>query len=46
VFSNSGTLRMLGGVVTEVTGSAFPTVPIVNTSSGLIQGLGLLTPRW
>jgi len=42
VFSNSGTLRMLGGVVTEVTGSAFPTVPIVNTSSGLIQGLGLL----
>ena len=42
VFSNSGTLRMLGGVVTEVTGGVFPAVPLVNTSTGLIQGLGIL----
>lgn len=40
-FTNNGTLRMLGGEIGELTGNGtFPTVPLLNTSTGLIQGLG------
>ncbi|MEJ0048233.1 MAG: hypothetical protein WDN04_20505 [Rhodospirillales bacterium] len=40
-FSNSGTIRMLGGVLQELTGGGlFPAVAIVNQAGGLIQGLG------
>jgi len=40
-FSNSGTIRMLGGVLQELTGGGlFPSVAIVNQAGGLIQGLG------
>ena len=39
VFTNAGTLKMVGGVLQELTaGGLFPAVAIVNT--GLIQGLG------
>jgi fibronectin-binding autotransporter adhesin len=43
---NTGTIRMLGGVMAENTGGgAFPSVPIANLSGGLIQGLGsILAP--
>ena len=46
VFSNSGTIKMLGGALQELTGNGlFPSVPIVNMAGGLIQGLGnVLTP--
>jgi hypothetical protein len=41
VFTNTGTLKMLGGNVQELTaGGLFPAVPIVNAAGGLIQGLG------
>ena len=41
VFTNSGTIKMLGGAFQELTGNGlFPAVPIVNTLGGLIQGLG------
>jgi fibronectin-binding autotransporter adhesin len=39
--TNTGTIRMLGGVIQEMTGNGlFPSVPLVNSASGLIQGLG------
>ncbi len=42
-FSNSGTIRMLGGVFAELTGNGlFPAVPVVNQSGGLIMGLGTI----
>jgi fibronectin-binding autotransporter adhesin len=42
-FSNSGTIRMLGGVLQELTGGGlFPSVAIVNQAGGLIQGLGTI----
>ncbi len=46
VFTNSGTIRMLGGALQELTGGGlFPSVPIVNAQGALIQGLGnVLTP--
>jgi fibronectin-binding autotransporter adhesin len=41
VFTNTGTIKMLGGAFQELTaGGLFPAVPIVNASGGLIQGLG------
>jgi hypothetical protein len=45
-FSNSGTIRMLGGVLQELTGGGlFPSVAIVNEAGGLIEGLGnILAP--
>jgi hypothetical protein len=45
-FSNSGTIRMLGGVLQELTGGGlFPSVAIVNQAGGLIEGLGnILAP--
>lgn len=40
-FTNSGTIRMLGGVLQEMTGGGlFPSVAIVNQTGGLIEGLG------
>jgi hypothetical protein len=40
-FTNSGTIRMLGGVLQELTGGGlFPSVAIVNETGGLIEGLG------
>jgi hypothetical protein len=46
VFTNSGTLHMLGGAFQELTGNGlFPSVAIVNAAGGLIQGLGnILAP--
>ena len=46
VFTNSGTIKMLGGALQELTGNGlFPSVAIVNAQGGLIQGLGnVLTP--
>ncbi len=41
MFSNSGTLHMLGGVLQELTGGGlFPNVAMVNQAGGLIEGLG------
>jgi fibronectin-binding autotransporter adhesin len=41
VFSNSGTIHMLGGILQELTGNGlFPAVALVNQAGGLIQGLG------
>jgi hypothetical protein len=42
-FTNSGTIRMLGGAFAELTGNGtFPAVPIINLAGGLIQGLGTI----
>lgn len=41
IFSNSGTVRLLGGVIQENTGNGlFPAVPWVNTSTGEFLGFG------
>jgi hypothetical protein len=41
VFTNSGTIHMVGGMLIENTGNGlFPAVPMVNLPGGLIQGLG------
>jgi hypothetical protein len=41
VFSNSGTIHMLGGMLIENTGNGlFPAVPMANLPGGLIQGFG------
>lgn len=41
VFTNSGTIHMVGGMLFENTGNGlFPAVPMVNLAGGLIQGLG------
>ena len=41
MFSNAGTIHMLGGVLQELTGNGlFPAAPIANLAGGLIQGLG------
>ncbi len=46
VFSNGGTLKLLGGVVQELTGGGlFPAVPVVNAAGGMITGIGnILAP--
>jgi hypothetical protein len=46
VFTNTGTIKMLGGAFQELTSNGlFPSVPIVNQQGALIQGLGnLLAP--
>jgi hypothetical protein len=41
VFSNGGTIHMLGGMLIENTGNGlFPAVPMANLPGGLIQGFG------
>jgi hypothetical protein len=41
VFSNAGTVHMLGGALVENTGGGlFPAVPLLNAGNGLIQGFG------
>jgi hypothetical protein len=41
VFTNSGTLHMVGGMLLENTGNGlFPAVPMANLAGGLIQGFG------
>ena len=41
IFSNSGTVHMLGGMLIENTGGGlFPAVPMANLPGGLIQGFG------
>ena len=41
IFSNSGSIHMLGGVLTEYTANGlFPAVPILNAKGGLVQGFG------
>jgi hypothetical protein len=42
-FTNSGTLHMLGGAFAEVVaGGIFPYVPLINTSTGTIVGVGTI----
>ena len=41
IFSNSGTVHMLGGVMQEYTANGlFPAVPMLNAKGGLVQGFG------
>jgi hypothetical protein len=41
VFTNSGTIHMVGGMLIENTGGGlFPAVPMANLAGGLIQGFG------
>jgi hypothetical protein len=41
IFSNAGTVHMLGGMLAEYTGNGlFPAVPLLNLPGGLVQGFG------